>query len=121
MSNFYDNGIRQTYRLAAATLSSAANLASIAGPAGMRGRVESAVALVTTGVTVADCTVRFGTDADDDAFGTLTVPIGAADSIAGNLVAGVTENIPADSVARIDAGGESTAGAADLIVTVVWF
>lgn len=121
MSQFYDNGLRQTYRVAAATLSAAANLLSLAGPAGKTGRIESAVALVTTGVTVADCTVQFGTDADADAYGTLNVPIAAADEIHSTLVNGVTENIPADTLVRVDAGGEATAGAADLIITVVWF
>lgn len=121
MSQFYDNGIRQTYRVAAASLATAANLLSLAGPSGKRGRIESAVALVTTGVTVAAATVRFGTDADDDAYGTLTVPISSADAIANTLVNGAVENIPADSLVRVDAGGEATAGAADLIITVVWF
>lgn len=118
---FYDNGIRQTYRLPAAALASAAQLATIAGPKGKRGRIESMVAIVTTGVTTAAGTVRIGTDADDDAYATLTVPVAAADAVANDMVKGAVENIPADSIARIDAGGEPAASAADLIVTVVWF
>lgn len=121
MSGFYDNGIYQTYRVAAATVSAAANLFSMAGPSGMRGRIESVTSIVTTGVTVAPATVRFGTDADDDAYGTHTIPVSAADAVASGYAQGVVENLAPDAVVRVDAGGEATAGAADLIVTVVWF
>ena len=121
--NTYDRPIMSTHSLQAADLTSAAVLASIAGPAGRQGRIVGLSAAVTTGVTAAAATLAVGSPSDADAYATLTVPISAADSVAnGALFLTDDDNlIPADSVVELSTGGEATAGAAGLTLIIAWF
>ena len=117
----YSNPHTCTYRFPAATLSSAATVGRLIGPSGKSGRIVDMGVVVTTGVTVADCTVTAGTEADTDAYGSLTVPIGAANTAANGATLTSTTTLPADTVVAIAAGGECTAGAGDILVTIDWY
>ena len=119
----YSNAYTCTYRFPAATLSSAATVGRLIGPSGKSGRLVDIAVLVTTGVTVAACTVTAGTEADTDAYGSLTVPISAANSGTNGASdsAATTTVLPADTVVAIAAGGECTAGAGDILVTIDWY
>jgi len=119
----YHDPIHATYTLKAASLASAATLLSVSGPAGKKGRLVGITGVVTTGVTDAAATVSVGTDADSDAYGSLSVPVGAAGSSANDaLVKPADDNlIPEDSVVEIAADGAATAGAADLAIHIAWF
>ena len=119
----YDNPIYITYDLRAASVVSDANLLDIAGPKGKVGRVVAIATVVTTGVTVAASTVVVGTDASNDAYASLAVPISAADAVANDPTLSNTDAnpIPADSGVVIGSGGGATAGAVNLDVTIAWF
>lgn len=122
MSNTYDDPLRVSYQLNAASLATAAELATYVGPAGKQGRVESISALVTTAVTVAPSVVTVNDLANTVVGGSLSVPIGAVDTFA-NAITGNTDAtlLPADSPFTIDTNGGATAGAANLVVVVAWF
>lgn len=126
----YSNGTPMTYKFAAFAGLSAAGQSSekIAGPAGATGRLISMVAVVTTGVTVAagKATLRNNVTTTE-LYGSLTVPVLAAELSAGDLViddleAGGTDTarIPADAQLELDGDGGATAGAADIYVTILW-
>lgn len=120
--NTYDEPTVRTYQLDAATLSSAAELATFVGPAGKIGRVVSIEALVTTEVTTAPSVVTVEDLGDTVVAGSLSVPAGAADTFA-NASVGSTDDtlLPADTAFTIDVDGGADAGAANLIVTIAWF
>lgn len=126
----YSNGIPMTYKFAAFAGLSAAGQSSekIAGPAGATGRLVSMVAVVTTGVTVAagKATLRNNVTTTE-LYGSLTVPVlaaelSAADLVINDLEAGGTDTarIPADAQLELDGDGGATAGAADIYVTILW-
>lgn len=126
----YSNGIMMTYKFAAFAGLSAAGQSSekIAGPAGATGRLVSMVAVVTTGVTVAAgvATLRNNVTTTE-LYGSLTVPVlaaelSAADLVINDLEAGGTDTarIPADAQLELDGDGGATAGAADIYVTILW-
>lgn len=117
----YSNPITTTYRFATATLSSAAIVGRLVGPSGKEGRLIDVACVVTTGVTDAAVTVDVGLTADVDAFGTLSVAIGAANTVANGMTRGTDNDIPADTVVEVSANGECTAGAGDLLVTIAWY
>jgi hypothetical protein len=123
-AQFYDNALRETYRVPGASLTGgAAVLDRVIGPAGKRGRVVNVSHVVTTGVTVAASTVTIDTNAGVTTPVAHTVPISSADAgaaIAAASLAGQTE-LPADTVVEIQTDGASTAGAVDLVVTIDWF
>ncbi len=110
-----------TYRFPAATISTAATVGRLIGPAGKSGRLIDVAFVVTTGVTVAAGTVTVGTEADVDAYGSLTVPISAANSGTNGVTLTSTVVLPANTVVAIAAGGECTAGAGDILVTIDWY
>lgn len=121
-SQFYDNALRETYRFPAATISAAAVVGRLVGPVGKRGRVVNVSTVVTTGVTVAAGTVTVGPNGAASPV-THTVPISSANAVLAIPAAslkGVTD-LAADTLVEVAAGGEPTAGAADIIVTVDWF
>ncbi len=119
----YHDPVHATYTLPAASLASAATLLSVTGPAGKKGRLVGITGVVTTGVTDAAAAVTVGTDADADAYGSLSVPVGAAGTSANDATVQPADAnlIPADSVVEIAADGAATAGAADIAVHIAWF
>ena len=121
-SQNYDNALRETYRFPAATISAAAVVGRLVGPAGKTGRVVNVSHVVTTDVTVAAGTVTVGPNGAASPV-THTVPISAANAavaIPATSLKGQTL-LAADTLVEVAAGGEPTAGAADLIVTIDWF
>jgi len=95
----------------------------IAGPKGKKGHLVSITSVVTTAVTVAANNVNIGDAITANKFGTLVVPVSSVDAISNDPVLGTTDAnlIPADSLVVINTGGEATAGAANLAVTIAWF
>lgn len=124
MNNYqYDNPLRESYTVHAAALSGgAAVLRTIYGPAGKVGRVVNVSHTVTTGVTVAAASVTVGPNGAASPV-THTVPISSAAAgvaIPRADLVGQTE-LAADTAVEIATGGEATAGAADLVVTIEWY
>ncbi|MCP4145393.1 MAG: hypothetical protein GY752_08935 [bacterium] len=119
----YDNPIYMTYTLDAASIASAADLLDVAGPKGKTGRVVAIAMVVTTGVTVAAGTVVVGDGTTANKYGTMTAPIASADAVANDFTDAHSDSnlIAADSRLVIGAGGECTAGAGNIAVTVAWF
>jgi len=106
-------------------VSTAATLVSVVGPAGKVGRLEGIGAVVTTSTTSAATELRVGSASDADAYGTLSVPIataGAAAAYNSATISDIDANLmPADTAVLIASDGGSTAGAADVVVTIAWF
>lgn len=120
----YDLPLSITYTIAAAAIDTAsADLLSVAGPAGMSGRVDSIVAVNTAAVTGAASLIRVGDDSDNDKFATLSVPVSADNAVTNNFTGLTTDDnlIPADSRVIISTDGGATAGDANLFVTISWF
>lgn len=119
----YHAPLRTTHVLAAATLSSLAQLLTFAGPAGKQGRVDSISVAVTTGTTVAATVVSVGDGTDVDAYGTLSVPIASAGAVANDSVSLTDDDnlIPADGLVSIETDGGCTAGAGTITVVIAWF
>jgi predicted RecA/RadA family phage recombinase len=117
----YSNPTSAVYRFPAATLSTAAIIGRIVGPAGKSGRLIDIGNVVTTGVTVAANTIDVGLTADVDAFGTLSVPVSSAGAVANGMTRGTDDDIPADTVVEVSTNGECTAGAGDVLVTIEWY
>lgn len=130
--NFYDNADRRVYRFPAAAIATAAVFGRIIGPRGKTGRVRGMEYIVTTGVTVAASAVTVGVNGAV-APASLSVPVASAND-GGSMtaaevkaagaaqVAGTNDvELTADTVIEVASDGGSTAGAADIIVTVDWF
>lgn len=117
--SYSENGLT-AHRFSALTLSTAAVIGRIYGPAGAKGKVVGVSTIVTTAITAAATTVKIGTASDDDAFGTLTAPISSVNAGANVVVDGVDSDVAADTMILVTAGGESTAGAADVVVYIQW-
>ena len=119
----YDNPIHITYSLRAASVIADANLLDVVGPPGKKGRLVSIATVVTTGVTVAASTVVVGTDATNALYGSLAIPVSAADAVANNATISTSDSneMPADTRFVIGSGGGATAGAVNLDVTVAWY
>lgn len=125
-SSGYDKGILETYRFPAASLiGGAAVVGRFIGPKGKTGRVVNLSHIVTTGVTVAAASVTVGENGATNPI-SHTVPIssaGAGVAVARStfLSQPATDELPADTVVEVATGGEATAGAADLVVSVNWY
>lgn len=121
----YNEPIYITTTLRAATLSSAATLASVVGPKGKTGRLVSVSAVVTLATTVAASELRVGSAADADKYGILSVPVATAGPAAAYndaTIYPIDDNLmPADTAVVIATDGGSTAGAADVTVVTAWF
>ena len=119
----YDNPIRITYQLDAATISASADLLKFVGPAGLQGKIAAMSSVVTTAVTVAATLIDVGTAGDDDAFAEMTVPISSADAVLNTFTNHTDDDnlLAADTLVVISAGGECTAGAANITLTIDWF
>ena len=129
MSN-YDAPIHSTYTLKAATVSAAATLLSVVGPAGKQGHLVGMSAVVTTSTTVAATALSVGITGTLGKYGSLSVPIATAGPAAAynamtSLTTGATNGsavlIAADTAILLSSDGGSTAGAADITVTIAWF
>lgn len=117
----YSDPITATYRFPAAVLSAAAIVGRIVGPAGKTGRLIDVASVVTTGVTVAACTVDVGTTGAVASAGTATIPVSAINAVSNGAALVTGHTLAADTVVEVSANGECTAGAADLLVTIDWF
>lgn len=117
----YDNPQTCTYRFPAVSVTAAATLGRIIGPAGKTGRVVDVGYVVTTGVTVAASNLIVGSDADTDAYATIAVPISAANATGNGATKGAIAEIPADTAVLLGSAGGSTAGAVDAIIVIDWF
>jgi len=117
----YSNPTTATYRFPAATLSAAAIVGRIVGPTGLQGRLVDVASVVTTGVTVLPVTVNVGTTGAAASAGTATIPVSAINAVSNGAVGVVGHVLAADTVVEVSSGGECTAGAADLLVTIDWF
>ena len=117
----YSNPTTITYRFPAASVIAAATLGRFIGPNGMVGRLLDVAYVVTTGVTVAASNIIVGSAGDTDAYGTLAVPVAAANAVGNGVTHGVTEDLPADTVVLVGSAGGATAGAVDILVTVDWY
>jgi len=133
-SQFYDNALRETYRVKAATVSGAAVVDSFIGPAGKVGRIVNVSHVVTTDVTVAAANITVGNNGASNPV-THDIPVsvaGAAEAIPAadlkgqvdgtdGLAAGEIALLAADTLVEVASDGGATAGAADLLVTVDWY
>ena len=119
----YDNPIYQTYTLAASAIDTAGTKLSVVGPAGTKGRLVSIGSVVVNDVTVAASTVNVGITGTLAKYGTLSVPISSAAAVANAATISTSDSneMPADTAVLISAGGEATAGDADLTVTIAWY
>ena len=119
----YDQPLRLTYMILAASLASTADLLKIAGPKGREGRLQSISTVLTTGVTSAATDVDVGDGSTGDKYGSLVVPIASTDAIANDptILTGDDVPIPADSLVVISTDGAAAAGAANIVVVIDWF
>lgn len=117
----YDNPIYTSYRFAEATIDTADTVATLVGPAGKKGRIESVATVITTEVTGDAGKVNIGDGSDDDAYAVHTCPIGEAGVTTNGFTAGDEEYIPADGEVVVKTGGESNAGDGDILLTIAWF
>jgi len=119
----YDLPLVQTYTLPNSAIDTATVKLRVIGPAGLRGRLESIGAVITADTTDAASVVQVGTAATADAFGTLSVPVASAGASTNAAVILTDDDnfMAADTVVEIASDGGSTAGDADLTVTIAWF
>jgi hypothetical protein len=120
--NTYDQPLVLTYQLDGVALDADAELATFVGPAGKQGRVVSISALVTAAVTGSTSTVSVNTLDDEVVAGSLTVPVGAADTFANDATLGGDDTlIPADTAFTVDVSDSATAGDGNVVVAIAWF
>ena len=119
---FFDNPILATYNVAVADASSGAVADRIQGPPGSRGLIVGLAAHLTTGVTTAADIFQIGNSSDDDAYGTFSVAVAAADAmdVASRTELGALKLLPADTAIEFSNSGDSDAGAYDVDVIVAW-
>lgn len=122
MSDYF-NGIEATYTFPGQTLSSAAEIGHFVGPKGHVGRLVGVTCAVTTEVTGSAETLSVGSASDADAYGTLSVAVGAADTVANDASILTTDDnvIAADEIGVVSTAGDCTAGAGTVSVHVVWY
>lgn len=117
----YSNGYSETIRLPAAALASAGVKGRLIGPKGMQGRLVDIRAIVTTANDAAQA-VSLGVSGDATKFGTLTVPSGStANTGVNGMTRGASNIVDADTVLEVSSGGGGSVGAADILVTIVWY
>jgi hypothetical protein len=110
-----------TYRFPATSVTAAATTNYIIGPKGKEGRLIDIGYVVTTGVTVAASSIVVGKSGTTNAYGTLAVPISAANSVGNGMTRGADLVLPADTAVFVGSGGGATAGATDILVTIDWY
>jgi len=122
-SQFYDQGLRETYRFPAASLTAAAVVGRFIGPAGKVGRVVNVSSVVTTTLTVDAAALTVGNNGAalpaTHGIPTLTT----ADTGQASTYAELQGNtdLAADTVVELAADGAPGVGAADVVVTVDWY
>jgi len=116
----YDNPQTSTYSFLGKTLSSAATLGRIAGPAGKIGKVREISYSITTATTTAATVISVGITGTLGKFATGEVPVATADNAGASTVTYVADIAAGESV-LVSTGGESGAGVADIFVTIDWF
>ncbi|MDT8364295.1 MAG: hypothetical protein RQ714_06570 [Nitrosomonas sp.] len=117
----YSNPLTAVYRFPAATVSTAAVVGRIVGPKGLSGTVVGIGSVVTTGVTVAASSITVGSASSASAYATAAVPVSGANAVANDFTPVANHVIAPDEVVNVAAGGEATAGAADLLVMINWY
>jgi hypothetical protein len=117
----YSNPVTAVYRFPAAVLLSAAVVGRIVSPSGMAGRIVDVSYVITTATTVAASVLSVGVSGTPAEFGTLSVPVASANAGGNGATLVQNHQIDAGEVVEISTDGGSTAGAADLLVTVAWF
>lgn len=116
----YDNGTMSVYRFPAASVIAAATLGRIIGPRGKKGRLVEISYIVTTGVTVAASNVIVGLAGTLAAYGTRAVAVAAADTGNNGATLVADHSIPANTIVTVGSAGGATAGAVDILVTILW-
>lgn len=119
----YDQPIQISYRFETLTLSSAATIARLSGPAGREGRVLAITGVITTGTTTNPTVVTVDTVAGLTNPPSVSVPVLSADAPFGSTQA-LTEGadaLPADTEIILVTDGGAATGAADVTVTVGWY
>ena len=125
MNNYqYDKPLRETYFLRAVAIDTDTLLASFVGPKGRKGRIVNFSYVLTVAATVADTVLTLGPNGDASPV-TLTVPftgsaIGANDAIT-NAQAYAHAELAADTNVELVSNAGSTAGDADIAVTIEWY
>ena len=118
--SYSDPLVATTYRFPAVSVTGAATLGRVVGPKGKTGRLVDIAYVVTTGVTVAASNLIVGSAGDTDEYGTLVVPIAAANAVGNGVTDGVTGILPADTAVLVGSAGGATAGAVDALISIVW-
>lgn len=122
--NFYDHPLQVTYKFpASAVLSTAGVAGRFIGPKGKRGRVLACEGLLTTATTDAASTITVGTAAAPADALSIDVPVQAINTgvQADEAKIRAGKDLAPDTVYQVAGGGEATAGAADITLTVGWF
>lgn len=120
----YSAPIYESYTvLANASLSTAALAKRFIGPEGLTGRIVNCSAVITTATTDAASTIQVGIESDPNSAFSMSVPITAVNlgHVATAAELSAAGNLTADTIYQIYGGGEATAGAADITLTVAWF
>lgn len=119
----YHDPVYSTYTLPASAIATAGTKLTVAGPRGKVGRLVAIAAALTAATTGAATELRVGTAGTADKYGTLSVPVSAIGTAHNNatLAAADANLMPADEAVVIASDGGSTAGDADLAITIAWF
>jgi len=122
MTEFYQGGER-TYRFAALTVSAAAVIGRIQGPAGKIGRITGFEYNLTTGVTTAAAAITLDTNAGLTAPFATTMPVAAINTGGAATLAQLKagDELPADTIVELASDAAAGAGAADVIITINWY
>ncbi len=122
MTGFYEGGER-SYRFEALTVSSAAVIGRIQGPAGKIGRITGFEYVLTTGVTTAAAAITVDTNAGLTAPFATTMPVAAINTGGAATLTQIKDGdeLPADTIVEISSDAAAGAGAADIILTVNWY
>lgn len=120
----YDNLITFTHKFSGVSLSSSPNLLIPIPRGATMGRVMDIAAMITTSMADGGATVSVGTANDAASMAVLEIPMALAGAfVNGRLVdrlfrgVWLNEDDP-ESVLRMSIGGDASAGAADITVTV---
>jgi len=120
----YDLPIYQTFTANAnASVSNAADVFQISGPAGKTGRVVAMSMATSTATTAAASKLELGTQADADALGAFDVAVTAINLAIQPTAAEIRafDDLAADTVYVLRGNGAATAGALDIALTIAWF
>lgn len=120
----YSDPIHQSYTaLNDAAVSSAADVFSIVGPKGKKGKVVGLSVVTKVATTVAVDALELGTQADPDAIGSFAIPITAINLAIQPTYAQLKAfaELAADTVYVLSGGGLATAGNLDITLTVAWY